>query len=467
MLLETKKEVEEAAGRLTEAHQAEKRRLDPIHAAVRGEDNALYVPQKATEEYRRIVEQSRFNVLPLVITQLAQALFVDGYLTGDGKRSPVWEAVWQPNRMDARQGGLYRSAIEYGASYALGLPGDPVPVITPLSPRRCTALYEDPVNDEWPELALVFGPKVKVGEGWARKARLFDEQQAHPMLVGESGARPAPGEKPKKHGLGVVPLVRYLDSLEDLDDGPCGKVEPLVPVQRQLNQTTYSLLMAQHYGAFRQRWVTGMLVQEDADGNPREPFDVGVDRMLHAEEATAKFGDFAETSLDGYLKSREAALLFIASVAQIPPHNLIIGSGISNISAEALAALEAGHRQDVAEHQQSFGESTEQLMRLCGRAMGDEAAWKDTSGQVIWRDTTPRSLAQVADAWGKVAQMLGVPPRALWSRLPGVTQQDVRAWERMADEQDALLNLEQMFREDAEGSPAGEPEPEPAPSAAG
>ncbi len=32
--------------------------------------------------------------------------------------------------------------------------GDPAPVMTPLSPWRCTALYED-VDDEWPRYALV------------------------------------------------------------------------------------------------------------------------------------------------------------------------------------------------------------------------------------------------------------------------------------------------------------------------
>ncbi|MET8997095.1 hypothetical protein [Amycolatopsis sp. NPDC004169] len=48
-----------------------------------------------------------------------------------------------------------------------------------------------------------------------------------------------------------------------------------------------------------------------------------------------------------------------------------------------------------------------------------------------WRGTSTRSHAAVVDAWGKAVQMLDVPARATWERLPGVTDQDVPRWEQM------------------------------------
>jgi hypothetical protein len=63
----------------------------------------------------------------------------------------------------------------------------------------------------------------------------------------------------------------------------------------------------------------------------------------------------------------------------------------------------------------------------------------------VWRDTTPRSLAQVADALGKLAQLLDVPPRALWEKIPGVTETDIRRWEAMADDRDALGDINQLL----------------------
>lgn len=462
-------ELTKAATRLKEAKRVEAERLDLIHGAVRGDNSNIYVPRSASTEFRELVRQAQFNVLPLVVTSLAQALYVDGYRpSGSLEDSPVWDAVWQPNRMDARQAGLYRAAIEYGVSYALVLPGrmtgadgaqTRTPVIRPLSPRRCTALYDDPMVDEWPELAMVSSPRRK-------EVTVYDDQWAYPMTVGDDSTM-TPARKPEEHGLGVPPVVRFWDSYGDLDDGPMGKIEPLIPVQRQLNQTTYSLLMAQEYSAFRQRWVTGMAIPEDENGIPIEPFNAAVDRVWHAESPDTKFGDFAQTDLNGYLNSRDKGLLYISSVAQIPPHALLVGPGVSNISAEALAALEAGHRQDIAEHQSSFGESMEQTMRLAALAMGDMETWGDTSAQVVWRDTTPRSIAQVADALGKLATQLAIPPKGLWSRIPGATQQDLADWEAMAAQQDVLAELSSFLNTDQEVEDAGaggEPADEGVPS---
>jgi hypothetical protein len=68
---------------------------------------------------------------------------------------------------------------------------------------------------------------------------------------------------------------------------------------------------------------------------------------------------------------------------------------------------------------------------LCCLLAGDLAGWNDTSAQVRWRNTQSRSLAAVVDAWGKAVTMLGVPPRATWERLPGVTDTDVQRWGEM------------------------------------
>jgi hypothetical protein len=479
-------ELAEIITRLIKQHQKERPRLDRIAAYMRNKVDAVYSPQGATDEFRELVDQARFNILPLVEDAVAQTLFVDGYRpTGENGRAPstanapVWDAVWQPNRLDARQAAFYRPAIRYGYSYATALPGKPAPVVRPYSPRKLTALYEDPVNDEWPLFAMVAQrppvkalpaggdpletPTVETGATLV----IYDDEYRYHVIKEAGGWRLITDAE--QHGQGVVPVVRFLDQVGDEDDDGVvcrGKIEPLLPVQRQLNQTTYGLLMAQHYSAFKQRWVTGMVDEE-----PK--FRARVDAMLRSESPDSKFGEFSETDLSGYLNSRDKALLYVSAVAQIPPHNLLVGSGISNISAEALAALESAHRHDIAEHQSTFGESIEQLMRLAGRAMDDDEAWEDTSAQVVWRDTTPRSLAQVADALGKMAQLLGIPVEVLWERIPGVTDQDIARWKEARDEQtamDALASFEREIaavgREDPDAVDAGQPQNGSSPAAA-
>lgn len=470
--------IKEALAALCQARDIEQPRIKRIDRAVSdavsGQAAGVYVPRRATREYRMLVEQSRFNVLDLVVTALAQNLFVDGFRpTGpngrppEDKNAPVWDKVWQPNRMDARQAALYRAAIRHGTSYALVLPGDPVPVITPMSACRMTALYEDPANDEWPEYAMEVQYERTVSyEGQNRKmmtVRLFDDEAVYTLEMATSGDYEPKVTKVEEHDLSVTPVVRFRDRY-DLGV-PCGKVEPLIWLQQQVNQITFSLAMALQYAVFRQRYVTGMEVQVDANNNPLPPlFNVAVDQFLQGTSPDMKFGEFSQTDVSGYLNSRDKVLLHIASVAQIPPQNLVVGSGISNVPAEALELLAAGHRQDIAEHQVSFGESIEQMMRLAGKAMNDTDAWEDMSAQVVWRDTSLRSMGQVVDALGKGVQVLSIPPKAMWEKWPNVTDQDLRRWEAMADAEDGLAaaaaqdaipqppTLEQMM-----AAPAGPP----------
>lgn len=483
---------------LRRAREIEYPRLANIRSYLLDQATDIYVPKKANAEYKLLVEQSKFNLMPMVVSTLAQALKVDGYRpmgpngrAPSSENSPIWDAVWQPNRMDARQSSLYRASASYAYGYALVLPGDPAPVITPYSPFRMTAIYSDPVNDLWPAYAMsvdhadaltgsnpsadparpLIDPLVEAVVGPVN-VRVYDEDWVYTISVPPASRANAPGEliTAELHGLGHVPVVRFPDS-EDLDGLCLGKVEPLIPIQRQIVQTTFSLLMAQQYGAFRQRWATGMAIEEDDDGKPLEPWNSAVDSVWQNESPDGKFGDFAETDLGGYLNSRDKAILFVAAAGKVPPHDLIIGAGISNISADALVALESAHRADVDDHQTTFGESIEQMLRLAGLAMKTpegRKAWEDDSAQVVWRDTTPRSLAQIADALGKLAVQLEIPPEALWERIPGVTDQDIARWKELKAEkrrQDAeafetLVDAE--ADDDGEIVPPPTAEPEPA-----
>ncbi|MFI1485778.1 phage portal protein [Streptomyces sp. NPDC020747] len=428
------------ARRLLELRDGEQGRLDRIQRYMCGEHDSVYVPRGARAEYRWLIERARVNILPLVVTVVAQNMYVDGYRpAGSDENADPW-AVWQANRMDARQHGIHRSVLTYGAAYAVVMPGKPVPVITPFSPRRMTALYADPVNDEWPVLA-VEDRLESTAKGKRRVVRVYDDQARYTLAGRPDGSQlEADGESwVMEHRLGVCPVVRYINT-EDLDgDGVVGEVEPLIEVQDQLNMTTFNLLMAQQYAAFRQRWVTGMAPPLDNDGNPVEPFRSRVDGLFVAEDADTKFGEFGQTDLKGYLDSRESTVRNIATISQVPPYHLL--GQMVNLSAEALAAARDGLDRKTDERESLCGEGHEQTLRLCALASGDKTAWADTAAQVVWRDTSARSLAQTVDALGKLVTMLGVPPQELWERVPGVTQTDVERWKSAAEQGDAMGRL--------------------------
>jgi hypothetical protein len=320
------------------------------------------------------------------------------------------------------------------------------------SPRSLTALYgEDP---DWPVWALEkTGPDTY---------KMYDDEAEYFLAFHGNRANPNAREfaliESRQHGLGVCPVVRFLDEVDldaddevdEVDEVLSGQVAPLMPLQDQVDLTTFGLLVAQHYSAFRQRYAIGWIAESEtqlikAAASQLWTFDENPDEL--------KLGEFEETNLKGYIDSREASLRHAATLSQTPVHELI--GELVNLSAEALAAAEAGRERKVDERKTGFGESWEQMFFLAGQLTGEPTP---EDAQVVWRDTSARSFSATVDALGKLVQMLNIPPQALWERVPGATQQDIRRWEAMAAQGDSFAFLADMLDRQAatlEPSPNG------------
>ncbi|MFE6622405.1 phage portal protein [Streptomyces sp. NPDC057740] len=126
---------------------------------------------------------------------------------------------------------------------------------------------------KWPIFA-VEDRLENTAKGQRRVVRVYDDQARYTLTVKPDGTglRLDGDNAVMQHNLGVCPVVRFVNT-DDLDgDGVLGEVAPLIDAQDKLNMTTFNLLMAQQYAAFRQRWVTGMAPPVDEQGNPMEPF---------------------------------------------------------------------------------------------------------------------------------------------------------------------------------------------------
>ncbi|MGY2036609.1 phage portal protein [Nocardia gipuzkoensis] len=416
-----------------------------------------------------LARKSQTNFLPLILDVYGQAMKVDNYLTGvtvnpltqrrSGAQAGPWK-WWQRNRMGAGQTGIHRSALHYGTSYATVLPslrpreeteGEETPVyIRGVSPRQMTALYGEPlewdprrggpVDDAWPIMALEMkGPMI----------RLYDEINVHfigvknvpqsalgwtdPSYLRASNFEYIDG---RRHDVGVCPVVRYRDRVLLDGEEQFGIIEPLLTIQQRINETTYQMLVAQYYSAFKQRYIMGWLPKSEA-----EALRVAVSDTQFFKDPNTKAGQFDATDLENYIKSKESALRDGAAIGQVPAQQLGL-SGISNISEASLAALEAGKDRKASEIQASLGESHEQTLRTAAHISGDTAAAADFASEVIWQDTTARSLAQTVDALGKLATMLDVPPEMVWEDIPGWTKEKVeRAREARAAQDDRLIEV--------------------------
>lgn len=443
-------------------HDAERKGLNTVRRYLKGMQRLpAVIPSSSPREVRVMAASSRVNMIRRIVDSLVQSTRVEGFRAkNDADDLAMWN-VWQANGMDARQEGVHRSTFAYGTAYAVVLPGDPLPVIRGCSPRNMTAVYgEDP---DWPLWAL-----ERLGRGlW----RLYDDEASY--YVSERAYGGFEYVSTEEHGQGVTPVVRFLDEddldaddevepegqrLDSRESVTRGQVAPLMPLQDQVDLTTFGLQIAQHYGAFRQRYILGWMADSE-----KQLMEVGAAKLMTLEgevegENAIKVGEFGQTSTDSFIKGRESTIRHMAVMSQTPLHELSPDQA-NPTSAEALAALEAGHDRKVDGHKALLGESHERMMRLVGRMVGVDVP---DDAEVRWADTSATAFAARVDALGKMSALLNIPPQELWPWVPGATRQDVERWKVAAAEGDAFSQLTDLLDRQA-APPNGNGNPQPSP----
>lgn len=452
----------------------ERQQLDVLRRYVTGKQALpLVIPRDAPAEVREMARISRINLIAIVVNSMVESMYVDNLRVTnvpdsaeDEGQSPgepedithaVWEA-WQKNKLDRGQSGLYRAVFTYGYGYAVVVQGKPVPVIRMLSPRTMTAMYG--TSEDWPDLAIERRRQPN-------RYRLYDETAAYELGYDPDKKRFALLGAPAEHGSPYCPVVRYKDAEDlDLEDEPisftlqgtsrdnltdvvAGQVAPLMTLQDQADVTSFMLKSAEWYAAFRQRWVVGW-----TPSNATDKIKAAASQLwtFEADPDEVRLGEFSETTLDGYLRSRDGTAKFVATLSQTPVHELI--GELVNLSAEALAAAEAGRNRKIDERKTGLGESHEQLAGCVGDLMGVEVP---DDMEVVWRDTSARAFGAIVDGLGKLAAQLQIPPEALWSKIPGTTRQEIRSWKELREQGDAIGSLTGLLDQQAQPGavPAG------------
>lgn len=187
---------------LLEKWKAERQRLDKIDRWLRWDHDDPHSPRHSTNEYRELSARAQAPWGDLIVSSVAQTLYVEGYRRPKAPEdSDGWD-IWQANGMDARQVAIFRASLGYGAAYGTVLPGrtlagESMPQMRGVSPREMVAFYEDPAWDDWPVYALRVRRK---GPGF--DLTLFDDTYVHQLRVSDLSDRPIyVGERPAGGGV--------------------------------------------------------------------------------------------------------------------------------------------------------------------------------------------------------------------------------------------------------------------------
>ncbi len=369
--------------------------VDDVHAPAN--------TQETSRKFARLAGLSTTNLTGLVVEATAERMEVEGFRFGDDPDSDkdAWR-IWQASDFDAGSGDAITHALVYGRCPISVDPAGPRLLVE--DPRQVVVAYSSDGRRE--RLAAL---KVFVDE-WTgvRLATLYLPSAIYRFQDAGSPGSQRPTWTPRSivgtpavsaNPLGEVPFF-------ELRNRPLGRtrseIANLVVPQMRLNQAVFNSDAVAEYGAFRQKWATGIEVPRDPVTNkPVAPYEAHVAKLFVAEGNDAKFGDFNPTNLSGYLALGRDIATHMARVSRVPVTYFL--TDVSNLSADALALLISGLVKKCERRVKGYEPAFEGAMRLAFKSLGDARA-NQMDAEVRWATMETRSVAQDADAAVKLTQ---------------------------------------------------------------
>jgi len=345
------------------------------------------------------------NFCALVVDGTRERMEVTGFDFGGARRNDRAWRMWQRSKMDARSQMAHTEALVKSRVFALVTPDRLNPPRITVEQPSDAIVATDPQDDvkrlaglkryvdyDGHLIIYLYLPetvwRLRSTEAWSAMTPDFTLEPA-----------PEPGEMfPLPNPLGLVPLVE-LPNRPRLGGKTQSEVGPVMSNQDAINKYRADALVAAEFGAFRQRWATGLDIPEDPEtGQPIEPFKSAVDRlwvvpppdpeMPNPQET--KFGEFSQTDLAPYQLMIESEIGAMSSISRMPYHYLLGQPQSVPPSGESLKSSEAGLISKVRTQLIHFGEGWEEIMRLALIASGDEGA-RDREAMTLWRDPETRN----------------------------------------------------------------------------
>lgn len=398
-----------------------------------GDHTQRFMTDRFREAFGGLFRNFSDNWCELVVDACEERLKVEGFRFGDDPKADVdaWQ-LWQANYLDADSKIGHTEALKNGIDYTWIEPGEP-PTITVEHPlfvthetqpgnRRKVAAALKMWQDDAEHLhAVVRTPDETYT--WRSDRPVKDTDKQWRTLMKYLGDDPETETNQFGRVL-VVPLVNRPGLLY-----PNGRSElaNVIPTQDAVNKLVVDMMVASNFGAFVQKWATGIEIPVDPDtGEEIEAFKAAVDKLWHTKASDAKFGQFDPTDLTNYVKAIETMVQHIASQTRTPPHYFYLRGEFP--SGESLKSAETGLVAKVRDRQVHFGEAWEETIRLAFLVQGDRRA-DEMMAETIWGDPETRSEAEAVDAAMK-RQAIGIPPQQLWEDL-GYSPQQISRFQAM------------------------------------
>src|SRR5215207_3856722 len=355
---------------------------------------------KYREHFRTMIQAVSDNWVPIVVDSVAERMDVQGFRMGNEIAADKdAQYIWQYNNMDLISDQLFTTTLTCGiASMIVWASGNE------RYPVKMTA--EHP-NEVYVALGSGNGDRIAAIKRWVdewgeiKRLNLYLPEAIYKFYKDKRYTEWTPynlngNQYITNNPLGVVPVIPFRNRSNLKVGSWASEIWDVLSTQDQINKLVMDLLVASEFGAFRQRWITGVDVPVDENGKPIETFKAALDRVWMLEDPNVKLGEFGAFDLGNIVKAIESRIQSLASRSRTPPHYMLGQSGAFP-SGESLKATETGLVAKVRKRQKQFGEPLEIVNRI-GFAVIDSPKSHIMDSETIWGDPESRTEVEHVDA---------------------------------------------------------------------
>jgi hypothetical protein len=380
---------------------------------------------------------------------LEERLDFEGYYGGD---QFGLNDIYRANELDLESGLGHKDSLVFGTGFVVvgkGADGEPDPLITIESPKKMTVHYDMRTRRISAALLMNRSP-----EGFPISGSLYLPNETITLeyinRMWVDVARDA-------HNLGRVPVSPLINNPRSGD--PYGRSEITPAVRSYTDSAMRTLLgaeVAREFYSAPQRYALGASEEAftDADGNPLNPWNVTMGRLLalpaNEDGNMPQVGQFPANDPRPYFDQIRSYAQLMAAETAIPASYL--GFQTDNpSSADAIRQMEARLVKRAERRQKQFGRTWTEVAKLALLVRDGEIPAEASNIRPIWRDaSTPTRAAAADEAVKLIAAGVLIPDSEIVYNRIGLSDSDkaqLRNEKRIAQSSNIVANLAQAAQQ--------------------
>lgn len=416
--------------------------LDTSMLYAKGPQPLRYSTERLEETFQNINAHFDVNWCSVVINSTLDRLQIKAFFSPEESLNMRLAELFEELHLDIEGDKIHEAALTTSQSYLILWKQTEIEAYFN-DPRMCHVFY-DPAH---PQVKTYAAKWFNQSDGKQQITLYYPERLEH--WISEKVSQDSAIDKPSQFTLqttepnpyGVIPVFEFKSP---------GELFQIITLQDAVNKLFADMMVAAEFGAFVQRYV---ISNSDPGALKNAPNEIWWIPSGDGQGQQSQVGQFAPTQLNSYLEAMDRIAQAIAIITRTPQHYFM--SAGSNLSGEALIAMESALTKKVLKRQREFQAQWEDaiqfLLQLDGRSVDDSKL------KVIWdrvESTQPKTEAEVAQIWVN----LGIP-LVTWLRRAGWTEEEIEDLEtdidiqKKAQETLAKATLDTLRIQQQQGNP--------------